>query len=92
MIGITQGREDNQFLRRSDRTLTAAGGRSLEQGEVQALGSEVIHAVWNPLSHSFTSALHVYGGDLINVERSMWCEPDLHEESYDARRATGNDL
>jgi predicted metal-dependent enzyme (double-stranded beta helix superfamily) len=89
VVGISRGRENNEFFRRTDRALTASGGRSLNEGEVLAMGSGVIHAVGNPLSHGFTSALHVYGGDLVNVERSMWCEPYWHEERYDALRATG---
>jgi predicted metal-dependent enzyme (double-stranded beta helix superfamily) len=89
VIGIAGGCEDNEFFRRSADSLEASGGRVVEAGEVLSLGPETIHAVGNPLAHTSTSGLHVYGGDLVNTPRSMWTEPNWHEEPYDARRATG---
>jgi predicted metal-dependent enzyme (double-stranded beta helix superfamily) len=89
VIGICAGQEHNEFFRRSAGSLAASGGRVVESGEVLSLGSEVVHAVGNPLTHEASSALHVYGGDLLSIERSMWTEPDWREEPYDAMRATG---
>jgi predicted metal-dependent enzyme (double-stranded beta helix superfamily) len=88
-VGIWRGRENNEFFRRSDGALAGSGGRVLDEGDVLMMGSDTIHAVGNPLTHSSTSALHVYGGDLLTTERSMWTEPDWREEPYDAKRATG---
>jgi predicted metal-dependent enzyme (double-stranded beta helix superfamily) len=79
VIGIAGGCEDNEFFRRSADSLEASGGRVVEAGEVLSLGPETIHAVGNPLAHTSTSGLHVYGGDLVNTPRSMWTEPNWHE-------------
>jgi predicted metal-dependent enzyme (double-stranded beta helix superfamily) len=89
VIGMEKGREANEFYRRSGDTLEESGGRVVEAGEVLALGPEVIHRVQNPLAHGSSSALHVYGGDLLTVARSMWTKPGWHEEQFDEGRATG---
>ena len=89
VVGIAAGREDSQFFRRSPTSLEPMNGMSLDEGQALAMGPEVIHAIRNPLSNRITSALHVYGGDLMHVERSMWTKPDWSEERYDALRATG---
>jgi predicted metal-dependent enzyme (double-stranded beta helix superfamily) len=89
VIGIARGKEENEFFRRHEKTLVPSGGRVLDEGGVLAMGDDTIHSVGNPLAHSLSSALHVYGGDLVNVERSMWCAPDWHEEPYDAVKVIG---
>jgi predicted metal-dependent enzyme (double-stranded beta helix superfamily) len=89
VIGMDQGQESNEFFRRSSGTLEESGGRVVEAGEVLALGPDVIHRVQNPLAHGSSSALHVYGGDLLTASRSMWTKPGWHEEPFDEGRATG---
>ncbi len=89
VIGIMHGGEDNAFFRRVGDTIEPSGGRVLAEGDVLAMGSDTIHAVKNPSSQRFSSALHVYGGDLIGAARSMWCEPDLREEPYDFASVAG---
>ena len=89
VIGIMHGGEDNAFFRRARDTIEPSGGRVLGEGDVLALGSDTIHAVKNPSSERVSSALHVYGGDLLGTARRMWCEPDLREEPYDYARVTG---
>jgi predicted metal-dependent enzyme (double-stranded beta helix superfamily) len=79
VIGIYGGDEDNDFYRRAGASLTEAGGRSVREGEVVMLGPEVIHAVTNPRSQSFTGAIHVYGGPYLTAPRSIWEEPELVE-------------
>jgi predicted metal-dependent enzyme (double-stranded beta helix superfamily) len=83
-IGIYTGREDNAFYRRSgpgERTLTASGGKRLDQGDTVVLGGETIHSVTNP-SARVTGALHVYGGDFVNQPRSQWGPGVLEERPY----------
>lgn len=46
------------------------------------LGKDIIHSVTNPLSKP-TGALHFYGGDLFEVERSEWEPEHLREHAYD---------
>jgi predicted metal-dependent enzyme (double-stranded beta helix superfamily) len=89
VIGIMHGGEDNAFFRRTGDTIEPSGGRVLTEGDVLAMGSDTIHAVQNPSGEQLSSALHVYGGDLLSTLRSMWCEPDLREEPYDFARVTG---
>jgi predicted metal-dependent enzyme (double-stranded beta helix superfamily) len=82
LIGIYTGAEDNEFFRRAPEGLTSSGGRVLEDGDVLALGDDVIHSVHNPRS-SFTGAVHVYGGNFFTKPRSQW-DPDTREEApYD---------
>jgi predicted metal-dependent enzyme (double-stranded beta helix superfamily) len=50
VVGICSGREDNEFFRRTTTTLEPSGGRSIEDGNVLAMGTETIHAVANPAS------------------------------------------
>ena len=89
VIGICEGKEDNEFFRRAGLSLEASGGRQVPAGEVVMLGQEVIHRIQNPLTHGSLSALHVYGGDLPSTSRSMWTGPEWTEEPYDERAVTG---
>ena len=86
VIGVLRGGEDNEFFRRSGNTIEPSGGRVLGEGDVLAMGKDTIHAVKNPSTAWSSSALHVYGGDLIGTARSMWCEPDRCEYPYDFAR------
>jgi predicted metal-dependent enzyme (double-stranded beta helix superfamily) len=82
-IGIYRGREDNAFFRRSGTSLIASGGKELDDGAVLLLGDDVIHSVHNPSHHSYTGAIHVYGGDFVGTPRSQWDPATLTEEPYD---------
>jgi predicted metal-dependent enzyme (double-stranded beta helix superfamily) len=81
-IGIYGGREDNTFYRRHENTLVASGGRELHDRDVLLLGDDAIHAVRNPLAR-YTGAVHVYGGDFVATERSMWDPDTLVEAPWD---------
>jgi predicted metal-dependent enzyme (double-stranded beta helix superfamily) len=81
-IGIYDGREENRFFRRSGPTITASGGKELDEGDVLLLGDDAIHSVHNPLS-AYTGAIHVYGGDFIRQPRSQWTGENLEELPYD---------
>jgi len=78
VIGIYEGQENNVFFKRSSTRLEEVNRREVLAGEAILLGPEVIHAVANPLD-SATLGLHVYGGDLLAAERSMW-NPHTGEE------------
>ncbi len=82
-IGIYEGAEDNAMYRRDGSTIVASGVRELREHDVLLLGDDTIHGVHNP-ARSYTGALHVYGGDLVNIERSQWNPETLLEEPYDA--------
>jgi predicted metal-dependent enzyme (double-stranded beta helix superfamily) len=77
--GIFVGAEDNVFYRRSATGLVESGGRHLGLGESAVLGRDVIHAVTNPSTGTCTGSIHIYGGDYLHKQRSMW-DPVTHEE------------
>lgn len=92
VIGIYGGREDNIFWRRiadhPEGLIEAAGARALSTGDVCPMGADIIHSVTNPIPR-MTAALHVYGGDFFEAERSEW-EPELlteHKLDIDEVRA-----
>jgi predicted metal-dependent enzyme (double-stranded beta helix superfamily) len=90
VIGIYTGREDNIFWRRlppdADHVIEAAGARSLGLGDCTPLGSDIIHSVTNPIPR-LTGAIHAYGGDFLEQERSEWDSETLHERPYDVAKA-----
>jgi predicted metal-dependent enzyme (double-stranded beta helix superfamily) len=73
VIGVYYGQEDNTFYRlvRDSRRIEATGGRNLMQGEVLTLGMSAIHKIANPRSDKLI-ALHVYGKNIFEIERSAW--------------------
>jgi predicted metal-dependent enzyme (double-stranded beta helix superfamily) len=84
VIGIFAGREDNVFWRRTERSIEAAGARSVGAGEVVPLGKDIIHSVTNPIG-KMTRAIHVYGGDFFAPvrPRSEWDPETLVERPWD---------
>ncbi len=89
VVGIYGGQEDNQFFRRADNGLAESGRRSLRVSDTLAMGDDTIHAIRNPLDHAALAAIHVYGGDLISAERSMWTRPGYDEQPYDDTKVIG---
>lgn len=79
VIGVYDGQENNAFYRRSGDDLEKAGGRELKVADVLVLGTDAIHAIENPLERT-SYAIHVYGGNLPNAQRSMWNPFTLKEE------------
>jgi predicted metal-dependent enzyme (double-stranded beta helix superfamily) len=78
VIAMYGGQEDNAFYRRAPEGLAPAGGRELPAGDVLVMGDDVIHAVRNT-KREFAVALHVYGGDFFDNQRSEW-DPETFEE------------
>ena len=85
VIGLVSGREDNVFWRRTERSIEAAGARSLGAGDVASLGVDIIHSVINPID-KLTGAVHIYGGDFFAAERSEWDSMTLLEHRSDGER------
>jgi predicted metal-dependent enzyme (double-stranded beta helix superfamily) len=87
LIGVTHGSEENEFFRRSGQTIEPwVRGRVIREGEVLMMGDDTIHSVKNPSSKRLSSALHVYGGNLIAAQKNMWPEPKGDEEPFDLFR------
>jgi predicted metal-dependent enzyme (double-stranded beta helix superfamily) len=89
VIGIYGGREDNIFWRRikddPDGHIEAAGAKAMSTGDVTPMGKDIIHSVTNPIP-KLTGAIHVYGGDFFEAERSEWDAESLTEQPYDIER------
>jgi predicted metal-dependent enzyme (double-stranded beta helix superfamily) len=89
VIGIYGGREDNIFWKRRsgavDGKVDAVGARSLCDRDAIVLGSEIIHSVTNPIPR-LTGAIHIYGGDFFNANRSEWDPETLAEHPCDVNR------
>jgi predicted metal-dependent enzyme (double-stranded beta helix superfamily) len=89
VIGIYTGREDNILWRRIENEaggkIEAAGAKALSEQDVIPLGHDIIHSVTNPIPR-LTGAIHVYGGDFFQVERSEWDPETLLECPYDAAK------
>ena len=85
-IGMYAGREDNMFWRRvpgaTKFQIEAAGGEALGKGDVALLGPDIVHSVVNPLPR-ISAAIHVYDGNFMEIERSMWNAETLVEEPLD---------
>lgn len=86
VIGIYGGREDNILWRRlkddPEGRIEAAGAKALCTGDVMPLGKDIIHSVTNPIQ-KLTGAIHIYGGDFFEAERSEWDAEHLTEHPYD---------
>jgi predicted metal-dependent enzyme (double-stranded beta helix superfamily) len=86
VIGVYEGQEHNRFYRYEDGELQEKGERLLKEGDVAVLGPEAVHAIANPLPAD-SSAIHVYGGDLVErSDRSMWNPHTEEREDYDITR------
>ncbi|MBV8198623.1 MAG: hypothetical protein JO263_10835 [Candidatus Eremiobacteraeota bacterium] len=88
VIGIYSGREDNIFWRRlptDAHRVEAAGAKSLCDTDTVQLGRDIIHSVTNPIGR-LTGAIHVYGGDFFNANRSEWDPGSLQERPCDPYR------
>jgi predicted metal-dependent enzyme (double-stranded beta helix superfamily) len=73
VVGVYDGQEDNTFFRLRDgrRSIEPFGRRILKPGQVVTLGNDAIHQIANPLTTKLI-ALHVYGKNIFEIERSAW--------------------
>jgi predicted metal-dependent enzyme (double-stranded beta helix superfamily) len=89
VIGVYTGREDNIFWRRVPGSgggkLEAVGAKALSQRDAEPLGHNIIHSVTNPIRR-LTGAIHVYGGDFFQAERSEWDPETLLEGRYSSEK------
>ena len=87
VMGIYRGVEDNTFFRRTeDGRIERHGTVRLEPRDTRIMGEDAIHAVDVP-TLAPTGAIHVYGGDLITVERSEFDPVTGAELPFDWRKS-----
>jgi len=85
VIGVFEGIEDQRFWARTDDGIAPAAGRSLEPGDVIPLGARAIHAISAPEGKA-ARAIHVYLGNIYDVERSLFDPASLEEHPFTAAR------
>jgi len=78
MIGLYHGTETSFSYRRSGRDLVLTGRDDHAAPSVAALPADAIHSVVNA-GEERSAAIHVYFGNLLTVERSIW-DADLRDE------------
>ena len=90
VIGVYSGQEDNTFYRLAaeSRAIEQTGGRSLRDRDVMMLQSDAIHKIANPRKETLL-ALHVYGLNILNIERSAWDPLTSKERPFDIKIARG---
>lgn len=77
LVGVLRGAERvERFSRGPDGQLLPSGGALLKAGEVDAVSPRIgdIHRVSNGLSDDVTVSIHIYGGNIGRVERSVYAE------------------
>ncbi|MBF6560684.1 MAG: hypothetical protein IVW56_10360 [Candidatus Binataceae bacterium] len=86
VIGVYHGQEDNSFYKLigDSRAIEPAGGRSVGEGEILTLGTDAIHRIANPRSDDLI-ALHVYGRNVLKIDRSAWDPITMRERPYVAK-------
>ena len=77
-IAVFEGAEEQRFWTRTAEGITPTPGRLLEAGQVLALGERGIHAISAP-ADTPARAVHVYLGDIYDIDRSIF-HPDTLEE------------
>lgn len=83
VIGVYSGQEDNSFYRLAGdtRMIEPAGGRSVGEREILTLGTDAIHRIANPRRDALV-ALHVYGRNVLKIDRSAWDPVTMRERPY----------
>ena len=76
LIGVLRGAElEQHYIRRADGTLAEDGGlHRLEAGEVDAVSPRIgdLHRVSNAFDDRASISIHVYGGNIGGVRRSVY--------------------
>ena len=76
------GQEKNTLYRCTDRGLRAASEVTLERGAILPMRAETAH-VAECVGDEPAIGLHVYGGDILELPRRMWCPETLVEHVYE---------
>jgi len=82
-ILVLSGKEKNTLYKRDDSgALVKVGEKTLERGSVLPMPADVIHVV-ECLTDEPAVGLHVYGADVLGVDRQMWDPDTLAEQALD---------
>ena len=85
-IMLLSGKEKNTLYRRDGGKksggLRRAGEKSLAPGEILTMRPDTVHVV-ECLGDEDTTGLHVYGGDILTLPRTMWHPKTLKSQPLD---------
>jgi len=84
-IGVFEGCEEQRFWRRTSTGVQPAAGQELGAGDMIALGVRAIHAISSPSSET-ARAVHVYLGDIYDIDRSVFDPDTLVEHPMTSER------
>lgn len=87
VIGGYAGVELHRLFRRTDTGATpieASGDAAIGRGDVLTLGTRAVHAI-DAAGPEWSSAVHVYLGQLSTIERSLFHPETLAEEPLDLK-------
>jgi predicted metal-dependent enzyme (double-stranded beta helix superfamily) len=73
IIGLWAGSEENRLFRRTPTGIEMTGSQRVRSGEVIVLEADAIHDV-RVSTAGWSGGLHVYLGDILEVERSEWID------------------
>jgi predicted metal-dependent enzyme (double-stranded beta helix superfamily) len=82
VIGVWGGHEDNHLYARGGEGLEQVGVARLHPGEVLVLDKDAIHDV-HASTRSWSGAIHVYLGDLLNADRHEWAGSTASPVAFD---------
>lgn len=82
-ILLLSGREQNTLYRRDGNgQLSYSGKKLLEPGSVLTMPADIVH-VAECVDQEPAIGLHVYGANVLGVERQMWDPDTLQEQTLD---------
>ena len=85
VVSVYQGQENYVVYAADGSGLTPVSANSVRPGEAVILPEDTIHDLSTSAAQP-TCSIHVYGGDLFDVQhRSMWAPPEFREMEFDER-------
>jgi len=84
IIGVFEGREDQRFFATTTSGVTPTTQQALVAGDTIVLGERAVHAISSPVGQA-ARAIHVYFGNIYEVERSLF-----HPETLEAHPYSGD--
>ena len=81
-ILVLRGQEKNTFYRRDNGALRKSGEKMLSPGSILTMRADAAH-VAECIGEAPTIGLHVYGGDILELPRTMWDPETLQEHPLD---------
>ena len=79
---LLSGKEKNTLYRRENGAVRRASEKSLAPGDILTMRPDTVHVV-ECIGDEDTTGLHVYGGDILTLPRTMWHPKTLKSQPLD---------